>query len=288
MIFFSSLAPDATDDWVSIELLSEAQRGDILTWRLPTIQKGEDTGHVVTLAETPNLDTTGAFYTVRVYDSAAEAYFADTRAPSGAPSPKGATGVGSGVLNYKVDGAGRPIAYLFAPPLSAQYAYRTIAIGQAYEDPYSLRSREGMHRLLLESYRGYACTGPRASVRQLERNPDPWSGQRSTWTTGNIGHDRYQGVVHCREGSHEQDFLSAARRPEHAGHAVRHYGWLVFRRPRTRRRGHLVSTPTETALEYTVINTDVRPSPKYSAHAAWEAALQETRRNNTNPLADHG
>jgi hypothetical protein len=200
------LAPDATDDWVSIELLSEAQRGDILTWRLPTIQKGEDTGHVVTLAETPNLDTTGAFYTVRVYDSAAEAYFADTRAPSGAPSPKGATGVGSGVLNYKVDGTGRPIAYLFAPPLSAQYAYRTIAIGQAYEDPYSLRSREGMHRLLLESYRGYACTGPRASVRQLERNPDPWSGQRSTWTTGNIGHDRYQGVVHCREGSYERDF----------------------------------------------------------------------------------
>src|ERR1700722_19505082 len=83
-------------------------------------------------------------------------------------------------------------------------------------------------------------------------------------------------------------FLSAARRHEHAGHAVCHYGWLVFRRPRTRRRGHLVSTPTETALEYTVINTDVRPSPKYSAHAAWEAALQETRRNNTNPLADHG
>jgi hypothetical protein len=129
--FFASLAPDGTDDWARIELLSEAQRGDILTWRFATIQEGEDTGHVVILAETPNLDATGAFYTVRVYDSAAEAHFSDTRAPSGAPSPKGATGVGSGVLNFKVDGAGRPIAYLFAPPLSAQYAYRGIAIGRA-------------------------------------------------------------------------------------------------------------------------------------------------------------
>jgi hypothetical protein len=241
----------------------------------------------VTLAETPNLDATGAFYTVRVYDSAAEAYFADTRAPSGAPSLKGATGVGSGVLNFKVDGAGRLIAYLFA------LRYRpNMRIAQ-------LRSVELM-RIPIACAAAKVCTAfclslvvatpalVHASVQHSGRNRDRWSGQRSTWTTGNIGHDRYQGVVHCREGSHEQDFLSAARRPEHAGHAVRHYGWLVFRRPRTRRRGHSISTPTETALEYTVVNTHARPSPKYNAHAAWEAALQARRRNNKNPLADHG
>jgi hypothetical protein len=43
------------------------------------------------LAETPTLDASGAFYVVRVYDSAAEAHFDDTREPDGQPSPKGAT-----------------------------------------------------------------------------------------------------------------------------------------------------------------------------------------------------
>jgi hypothetical protein len=86
---------------------------------------------VVILAETPRLAATGDFFTVRIYDSALEAHFDDTRKPNGNPSPTGATGVGSGILNFKVDGAGRPLAYLFAPPLTAQYSYRTIAIGRA-------------------------------------------------------------------------------------------------------------------------------------------------------------
>jgi hypothetical protein len=78
----------------------------------------------MTLAETPTLDASGAFYVVRVYDSAAEAHFDDTRKPDGQPSPKGATGIGSGFINLQVDGQGRPIAYLFAPPLNAEYSYR--------------------------------------------------------------------------------------------------------------------------------------------------------------------
>ena len=86
---------------------------------------------MVILAEAPKLAASGDFFTVRVYDSAPEAHFDDTRAPDGNPSPTGATGVGSGILNFKVDGAGRPLAYLFAPPLTAQYSYHTIAVGRA-------------------------------------------------------------------------------------------------------------------------------------------------------------
>jgi hypothetical protein len=67
---------------------------------------------------------------VRVYDSAAEAHFDDTREPDGQPSPTGATGVGSGFINLQVDGEGRPIAYLFAPPADAEYSYRPIAMGR--------------------------------------------------------------------------------------------------------------------------------------------------------------
>jgi hypothetical protein len=34
----------------------------------------------------------------------------------------------------QVDGEGRPIAYLFAPPADAEYSYRPIAIGRV--EPY--------------------------------------------------------------------------------------------------------------------------------------------------------
>ena len=129
--FFASLTPSSAGDWKRVDLLKDANRGDVLAWRFPTLEAHTDTGHVVILAEAPRLAASGDFFTVRIYDSALEAHFDDTRKPNGNPSPTGATGVGSGVLNFKVDGAGRPLAYLFAPPLTAQYSYRTIAIGRA-------------------------------------------------------------------------------------------------------------------------------------------------------------
>jgi hypothetical protein len=99
--------------------------------RFPTVEPHEDTGHVVIIADTPTLDPSGDFFLLRVYDPAAEAHFDDICEPEGQPSPKGKTGVGSGLINFKVDGVGRPIAYLFAPPSTAEYSYRPIAIGRA-------------------------------------------------------------------------------------------------------------------------------------------------------------
>ncbi len=109
----------------------DARRGDIMAWRFPTIEQDENTGHVVIVAATPSLDPSGDFFVVRVYDLANEAHFDDTREPGGQSSPTGEAGVGSGFINFKVDGAGRPIAYLFAPPITAEYSYRPIAIGRA-------------------------------------------------------------------------------------------------------------------------------------------------------------
>jgi hypothetical protein len=128
--FFAALTPESTGSWRRIDLLTDVRRGDIMAWRFPTIEPYEDTGHVVIIAETPTLDPSGDFFVMRVYDSAAEAHFDDTREPDGQPSPKGKTGVGSGFINFKVDGVGRPIAYLFAPPATAEYSYRPIAIGR--------------------------------------------------------------------------------------------------------------------------------------------------------------
>ncbi len=129
--YFASLTADSTGGWQRIDVLTDAQRGDIMAWRYPTIEVDENTGHVVIIADAPTLDHSGAFFVVRVYDSAAEAHFDDTREPGGTISPTGGTGVGSGFLNLKVDGEGRPIAYLFAPPATAEYSYRPIAIGRA-------------------------------------------------------------------------------------------------------------------------------------------------------------
>jgi hypothetical protein len=123
--FFASLTSKSTGGWSRINLLSDAGRGDVMAWRHATLKKGHNTGHVVILAETPRLDASGDFFVVRVYDSTEEAHFEDTR-----PSPKGKTGVGSGFIHFKVDGAGHPIAYLFAPPLTAQFDYLPIAIGR--------------------------------------------------------------------------------------------------------------------------------------------------------------
>lgn len=129
--FFASLTPESTGGWSRVDRLQDARRGDVMAWRFPTIHPDIDTGHVMLLAESPTLDHSGEFFAVRIYDSAAKAHFDDTRMPGGQPSPKGKTGVGSGFINLQVDGEGRPIAYLFAPPADAEYSYRPIAIGRA-------------------------------------------------------------------------------------------------------------------------------------------------------------
>jgi hypothetical protein len=128
--FFASLTPESSGGWRRIDRLTDAGRGDVMAWRFPTIHPDIDTGHVMILAESPTLDPSGEFFAARIYDSAAKAHFDDTRMPDGHPSPTGKTGVGSGFINLRVDGEGRPIAYLFAPPADAEYSYRPIAIGR--------------------------------------------------------------------------------------------------------------------------------------------------------------
>ena len=122
--FLNSLTPESNGGWHRIDFLRDARRGDIVAWRFPTIEEHHDTGHVLFVAETPPEDSSGIF-SVRIYDSAAEPHFDDTR---GDGAGKFATGVGSGVIKFKVDAAGRPIAFLFAP--ADQFESLPIAIGR--------------------------------------------------------------------------------------------------------------------------------------------------------------
>jgi hypothetical protein len=123
-VFFSGLTPHSTGGWHQIDFLRDVLRGDIIAWRFPQVEKGHDTGHVLLAAETPVADEAGIF-TVRVYDSAAQPHFDDTR---GDGDGQFKTGVGSGSIRFQVDDAGRPKAFQFAP--SDQFETLPIAIGR--------------------------------------------------------------------------------------------------------------------------------------------------------------
>jgi hypothetical protein len=122
--FLHSLTPESTGGWRQIDFLRDARRGDVIAWRFPQIKVGHNTGHVFFVASKPATLEPGIF-AVRVYDSAAGAHFDDTRG-DGAGQFK--SGVGSGFINFTVDGAGRPAAFQFAP--SDEFATLPIAIGR--------------------------------------------------------------------------------------------------------------------------------------------------------------
>jgi hypothetical protein len=125
-MFFASLSQQA-EGWRRIGFLGDARRGDMVSWRFPTIEAHQDTGHVVFVAATPTVDENGNF-SLHVYDSAVKPHFDDTR---GTEAGKFPNGVGVGTIRLKVDADGRPIAFLFAPPDTAQFSYLPIAIGRA-------------------------------------------------------------------------------------------------------------------------------------------------------------
>lgn len=118
--FLASLALESIDGWRGIDLLKDARRGDIIAWRFPKIEAGHDTGHVLLVAETPQVNDSGILI-VRVYDSANEPHFDDTR-------EAGTSGVGSGFINFEVNEAGGPMAFQFAP--GDGFATFPIAIGR--------------------------------------------------------------------------------------------------------------------------------------------------------------
>jgi hypothetical protein len=125
-LFFASLTQGSSGSWHRVEFLRDARPGDILVWRFPTIEADENTGHVMIVDAAPTSDAAGVF-SVRVCDSAAEAHFDDTR---GSGPGQFLDGVGKGSIQVKVDGDGRPIAFLFAPPATAEFTYLPIAIGR--------------------------------------------------------------------------------------------------------------------------------------------------------------
>jgi hypothetical protein len=124
--FFAALGSYSPGGWSRIDRLADADRGDVIAWRFPGIEVGEDTGHVLIVAQPAVIDRSGT-YDVRVYDSTATPHFFDTRGDGAGQFP---TGVGSGIIKFRVDADGWPISFLFTPPVSAVFSDLPIAIGR--------------------------------------------------------------------------------------------------------------------------------------------------------------
>jgi hypothetical protein len=118
--FFASPNLPSMGGWSQVQALSAARRGAIIAWLLP-IDTG-NTGHVFTVADTPVLIESGNF-AVRVYDSAQVPHYDDTRGD-------GENGVGTGFINFQVDGAGSPTEFQFGPS-EPKWVSVPIVIGRA-------------------------------------------------------------------------------------------------------------------------------------------------------------
>ncbi len=118
--FFASPNLQSVGGWSQVQALSDARRGDIIAWLLP-IGTG-NTGHVFSVAETPVLMDSDNF-AVRVYDSAQVPHYEDTRGD-------GENGVGTGFINFQVDGSGSPAEFQFGPS-EPEWVSVPIVIGRA-------------------------------------------------------------------------------------------------------------------------------------------------------------
>jgi hypothetical protein len=112
----------STRPWRRIARLANAAPGDLIAWRRPIIEAGQDTGHIVIVDQAPIAEGNGIFR-VTVIDSVTAPHSDDTRKPP-------ATGLGRGTMYFKVDRQGRPIAYSWKSR-TGPFHEISIAIGRA-------------------------------------------------------------------------------------------------------------------------------------------------------------
>ena len=110
--------------WQAVTQVGEARPGDVLAWYKEEHMKGENTGHVMLIAEPPIADGPGK-WRIRVLDSTGTPHAQDTR-------PVGKTGLGSGTLWLDVDSSGRILGYHWKSK-DGKLSEHPVAIGRAVE-----------------------------------------------------------------------------------------------------------------------------------------------------------
>jgi hypothetical protein len=109
--------------WKPIQRLGDAERGDVLAWIKPDHGPGDNTGHVMLIAEKPVAESPRQFR-VRIFDSTLQGHADDARTKSGR------SGIGQGTLWFEVDDRMRPIGYRWKSKMGSLHE-APIAIGRA-------------------------------------------------------------------------------------------------------------------------------------------------------------
>ena len=105
--FYAAFAPKQrapARGWKPIERLADAQPGDVIAWLKADRVPGDNTGHVVLVAEQPVAETPERFR-VRIFDATLHGHAYDDRTKTGR------SGIGQGTLWLDVDNRGRPIGF---------------------------------------------------------------------------------------------------------------------------------------------------------------------------------
>ena len=124
--FYAAFAPKdgvPARGWKPIPRLVDAERGDVLVWIKPDHVPGDNTGHVMLIAEKPVPESPRQFR-VRVFDSTLHGHADDGRTKAGR------SGIGQGTLWLEVDDQMRPIGYRWKSRTGTLHEV-PIAIGRA-------------------------------------------------------------------------------------------------------------------------------------------------------------
>lgn len=119
---FAAAGEGRLPGWKAISGVQDARPGDVIAWWKEEHKKGENTGHVMIIAEPPVRVQPGQ-WRIRILDSTATPHGSDTR-------PKGATGLGSGLIWLDTDSAGRIQGYRWKSS-TGTLRENPVAIGRA-------------------------------------------------------------------------------------------------------------------------------------------------------------
>ncbi len=113
----------STTGWNRVPALAQALPGDVLAWRYRETTPGKSTGHVLIIDAKPERVEDNV-YRVEVIDSTGTPHDDDTRV-------KGGTGIGKGMMWFRVNADGQPTAYKRNSETALKSA--PIAIGRMVE-----------------------------------------------------------------------------------------------------------------------------------------------------------
>ena len=101
--FYRTFARGGCRGWQHIDRVQNANVGDVIAWLKLDRKPGDNTGHVMLIAEKPVMVSPNRAR-VRIFDSTAHGHSHDTR-------PEGKSGIGEGTIWLELDPNGHPVAF---------------------------------------------------------------------------------------------------------------------------------------------------------------------------------